>query len=164
MPRAQMVVIMLLAVWAVVPHVEATFVLVDEHEILGVYEVGGEDAHAKRRDRALLGVQSLQETGGGGLDDERAIDRRSTRFPIAGGVLMFVGLFLLAGACAAAQGQLHHADNQMLCIVIIGAACEVLATLLISPEAAVCLASLLLLLVLVACMHQGTRAACCPGK
>lgn len=84
-------------------------------------------------------------------------------YPLVSSFLMGAGLILIGVACYFSGGDLFAADNKAICLLMMGAAFEMMALLLVSPIAAFLLAITIIGFVAMAFLHRQTRAACCPG-
>jgi hypothetical protein len=84
-------------------------------------------------------------------------------YPLVSSFLMGAGLILIGVACYFSGGDLFAADNKAICLLMMGAALEMMALLLVSPIAAFLLAITIIGFVAMAFLHRQTRAACCPG-
>lgn len=84
-------------------------------------------------------------------------------YPFVSSFLMSTGLILIGVACYFSGGDLFAADNKAICLLMMGAALEMMSLLLVSPVAAFLLAITIIGFVAMAFLHRQTRAACCPG-
>ena len=70
----------------------------------------------------------------GGVEDRDGWDSSATpHYPLISSFLMCGGLILMAVACYCARGDLFAAHNKAICLLMVGAALEMMSLLLVSP-------------------------------
>ena len=134
-------------------------------DAIGISAAGDEDAskEAAAGSAEVAAYAAARADSLAGVGTSSATRGAYGVYPLASSFLMSAGLILIGVACYFSGGDLFAADNKAICLLMMGAALEMMSLLLVAPVAAFFLAITIIGFVAMAFLHRQTRAACCPG-